>query len=79
MTGSEPLTVTVQGRALERATRLAEVMSADPVLSRPGDPEWTVQHVIDAAIRRGLDAMEVSYPPGVPPDQARPSRPDQPR
>jgi hypothetical protein len=49
---------------LERATQLAEAMTADPVLTRPGDAPWTVQDVISAALGRGLAALEDLYLPG---------------
>ncbi|HEY1344781.1 MAG TPA: hypothetical protein VGF54_07350 [Streptosporangiaceae bacterium] len=41
----------------ERATALAEAMTADPAL--PGG--WTAEGVISAALGRGLAAMEAQY------------------
>ena len=48
----------------ERATRLAEVMTADPLLTPPGEPAWTAEDVLSAAAGRGLAAMEAQYLPG---------------
>jgi hypothetical protein len=43
----------------ERAVVLADVMTADPEVNQEG--VWTVQDVLDAALRRGLDALEETY------------------
>jgi hypothetical protein len=46
---------------VERAARLAEVMTADPELTVAGMSPWTVQDVLSAALGRGLEAMEQQY------------------
>jgi hypothetical protein len=52
------ITVTVPASMAERAARLAEVLTADPVTTDPDDQPWTVQDVIIVALGRGLVAME---------------------
>jgi hypothetical protein len=44
-----------------RAARLAEAMTA----AMPEDGPWTVQEVIGVALSRGLDSLDLAYPPGV--------------
>jgi hypothetical protein len=55
--------VTVLGSQLERAARLAEVMTAAEAETNPDirDDPWTVQDVINVALARSLAAMEETY------------------
>jgi hypothetical protein len=50
--------------AVDRAARLAQVMTADPEASGLGDEKWTTQDVVNVALLRGLDALELQYLPG---------------
>jgi hypothetical protein len=53
--------VTLLPSDAERVAALAEAMTADPLLTPPGEPGWTVEDVIAAALGRGLAAMEAQY------------------
>lgn len=53
--------VSIDQLALERAARLAELMTADPEAAGLGDEPWTVQDVVNVALLRGLDALEYQY------------------
>lgn len=44
----------------ERATRLAEAMTANPYSNRHGRP-WTVEEVLGVALERGLHSLEQDY------------------
>jgi hypothetical protein len=55
------VTVTLWPENVERATKLAEALTANPDVTRPGDSAWTVQDVVNTALARGLDAMEQTY------------------
>ena len=63
MTGymsGQTFTVRLSAVDADRVTRLAEVLTADP----EAGGEWTVQDVLYAVARRGLDAMERAYSKG---------------
>jgi hypothetical protein len=56
-----PPAVPVLPAEAARAAALAQAMTADPVLTPPGEPAWTVEDVLSAAAGRGLQAMEAQY------------------
>jgi hypothetical protein len=57
----QPPAVPVLPKEAARAAALAEAMTADPVLTPPGEPAWTAEDVLSAAVGRGLQAMEAQY------------------
>jgi hypothetical protein len=62
--GQGHVAVSVPPPAIERAAKLGRWMTVDPELDWPDDAEeWTVQHVITAALERGLDTLEHEYLP----------------
>lgn len=53
--------VMISDEQIKQAARIAEAMTADPGATGNGDPAWDAQDVLNAAVTRGLDALEQSY------------------
>jgi hypothetical protein len=63
MMSSTEQSVTVLRSFVERAAKLAPVITADPNATNlnEDDGKWTPQDVINVALSRGLDALEQQY------------------
>jgi hypothetical protein len=61
MTSPTERAVLLPSSLIERAAKLAPVMTADVHATDDSDPEWTALDVINVALGRGLDALEREY------------------
>jgi 2-phospho-L-lactate guanylyltransferase (CobY/MobA/RfbA family) len=63
MADTREIKVLISDSQIQRAAKIAEAMTADPDATGQGDAPWDAQDVLNAAITRGLDALEQAYRP----------------
>jgi hypothetical protein len=61
MATTHEIKVLISDSQIERAAKIAEAMTADQEATGHGDAPWDAQDVLNAAVARGLAALEKAY------------------